>query len=253
MDEVVDQPAGSQVRSRRAFLFGGVAATTALVAEAIARARPAVAADGDPILIGDGTNSGTAATILTTSVADDGGLSVVATGQGAAALSGSVSSSVNEPAGVFGEATNMTGLSHGVFGRDASTGGVGVTGRSTAAVGSGIGVSGRAVSLTGVGVHAQGGQDASAGEGIALQALGQVRFSTSGIATVAKGAKQVIVNPGVPITTASRVLCTLLSNPGGTTTVQRVSRNTTADVFTIVLTAKATAATKVGWFLISGS
>jgi hypothetical protein len=32
-----------------------------------------------------------------------------------------------------------------------------------------------------------------------------------------------------------------------------VSRNTTADVFTIVLTAKATAATKVGWFLISGS
>jgi hypothetical protein len=78
-----------------------------------------------------------------------------------------------------------------------------------------------------------------------------VKFSTSGIATIPKDAKQVVVNPHVPITTTTKVFCTLHTNPGGTTTNQWVQKNTVADVFTVVLTAKAARATKVGWFAVS--
>jgi len=239
--------AGSSLKSRRALLFGGLAAAAAVVADAVARARPAFAADGDPVLLG-ATTTGTLSTTVESTVVESDALVGLASGSGSAGVAGRSTATTGETAGVVGEAMSATGLHHGVLGRTSSTSGRGVTGRALADTGTAIGVIGVADSPQGIGVAAVGAD----GDGVAFQALGRVRFSTSGIATVAKGSKQVLVNPGIPVTAASRIICTLESNPGGTTTVQRVSKNTSADVFTIILTAKATVATKVGWFLISG-
>ena len=87
--------------------------------------------------------------------------------------------------------------------------------------------------------------------GTALRTQGHVRFSSAGLATIAAGTRSVTVNPGMDITASSKVLVTLQSSPGGTTTIQRVARNTTANTFTIWLTANATANTTAAWFLIS--
>jgi hypothetical protein len=78
-----------------------------------------------------------------------------------------------------------------------------------------------------------------------------VRFSTAGIATIPKGADRVTVESGIQLTSASKMLCTLQSNPGGGTSLQRVAKHATTDLFTIVLTADATATTKVAWFVIA--
>lgn len=43
------------------------------------------------------------------------------------------------------------------------------------------------------------------------------------------------------------VTATLMGSAGGRTTVHRVSINTTANTFTIVLTANSTVNVKVGW------
>jgi hypothetical protein len=87
--------------------------------------------------------------------------------------------------------------------------------------------------------------------GTALRAQGPVRFSTSGLATIPSGSRSVIVTPGVDITASSKVLATLQTSPGGTTAIQRVTRNATANNFTVWLTANATANTIVAWFVIS--
>lgn len=239
--------AGSSLKSRRALLFGGLAAAAGVVADAVARARPALADDGDPVLVG-ATTTGTLSTTVESTVVDSDVLVGLATGSGSAGVAGRSTGTTGETAGVVGEAMSATGLHHGVLGRTSSTSGRGVSGRALADTGTAIGVIGVADSPQGIGVAAVG----AGGDGVAFQALGRVVFSTSGIATIAKGSKKVIVNPGIPITTSSRILCTLQSNPGGATTVQRVIRNATADVFTIVLTAPATAASRVAWFVISG-
>ncbi len=49
----------------------------------------------------------------------------------------------------------------------------------------------------------------------------------------------------------TKVFCTLMSNPGGSTVVQRVATNPGSDTFQIILTANATANTQVAWFVIS--
>jgi hypothetical protein len=99
---------------------------------------------------------------------------------------------------------------------------------------------------SGVGVHAR-----AASGGTAFRAEGPVRFSSAGLATIAAGSRSVTVNPGLDITASSKVLGLPQTSPGGTTAIQRVFRNTTANTFTIWLTANATANTTVAWFVIS--
>jgi hypothetical protein len=91
----------------------------------------------------------------------------------------------------------------------------------------------------------------AAAGGTALRTVGPVRFSSAGLATIPAGTRSVTVNPGLDITASSKILALPQTNPGGTTTVQRIFRNTTANTFTIWLTANATANTAVAWFLIS--
>jgi hypothetical protein len=116
----------------------------------------------------------------------------------------------------------------------------GVTGESTV----GRGVNG--IATTGVGGYF------SATSGTALRAEGAVRFKTSGLATIAEGARSVTVTPvGLDVTTSSKILALLQGDAGGSTTVQRVAVNATANTFTIYLTANSVRAVKVSWFVIS--
>lgn len=147
--------------------------------------------------------------------------------------------------GVYGYAA-QGGDSRGVFGR--TTGGQGVRGQAT----SGYGVRGVAEKGSGVGGYATSGigVHGEATTGYALRTTGRVAFDKSaGTATIASGTNSVLVTPGIDLTSTSTVLATLQGSAGGTTTVHRVSINTTTNQFRIHLTANATASVKVGWFV----
>lgn len=172
--------------------------------------------------------------------------------------------------GVYGRASNGSGSTMGVWGEAFSSAGTGVYGLSATGVrgetslatDQGVGVRGVASTGTGVRGETVGGigvrgvaVGGTAGlfrstEGTALKVEGPVRFTTAGLATVASGAKSVKVTPGVSITSASKILCTLQNNAGAGVTVERVFRDTTANTFNIVLTANASAAVQVAWFVI---
>jgi hypothetical protein len=140
--------------------------------------------------------------------------------------------------GVFGYAAQDSSAS-GVFGQ--STAGRGVFGQAT--TGQGV----RGYATTGSALY---GSTSSAKSGYALRTVGRVRFEKStGIATVAAGSNHVTVTPGIDVTTSSAVVATLQGSAGGKTTVHRVSVSTTADTFTIYLTANATASVKVAWHI----
>ena len=140
--------------------------------------------------------------------------------------------------GVCGQATQDAN-SRGVWGR--ANAGRGVYGQAT----SGQGVHGYASS--GTGVYASAGSG-----GTALEASGKVKFSGSaGLAVISSGTQSKLVTPGVDITASSKVLVTMQTGAGGTTTVHRVVRDTVNGRFTIHLTAAATQDCTVAWFVIS--
>jgi hypothetical protein len=139
--------------------------------------------------------------------------------------------------GVYGTATQDANA-RGV--RGDSLAGRGVHGQAT----TGRGIHGQAT--TGTGVYA------IATTGTALRAEGAVRFKTSGLATIAADTRSVVVTPaGLDVTTSSKILALLQGDAGGSTTVQRVAINASANTFTIYLTANAVRAVKVSWFVIS--
>jgi hypothetical protein len=139
--------------------------------------------------------------------------------------------------GNFPVAPAKTGV-HGYAVQDANA--RGVTGQTTA----GRGING--IATTGVGGYF------TATTGTALRAEGAVRFKTSGLATIAMGSRSVTVTPaGLDVTTSSKILALLQGDAGGSTVVQRVAVNATANTFTIYLTANSVRAVKVSWFVIS--
>jgi hypothetical protein len=161
--------------------------------------------------------------------------------------------------GVFGIATSTAGA--GVQGR---ANGLGVFGRSDDALGIGVqgtggafGVKGFATEANGVAVfgHASGatgigGQfEASGAAGsLGLSVLGRAEFSTAGVTSVAAGAAQVLVTPGVELTSNSKVLATLQSDGG--VAVGWVELDTGANRFTVHFTANTSQACSVAWFVI---
>jgi hypothetical protein len=161
--------------------------------------------------------------------------------------------------GVFGVATSTAGA--GVQGR---ANGVGVFGRSDAALGIGVqgtggafGVKGFASEANGVAVfgHATGatgigGQfEASGAAGsLGLSVLGRAEFSTAGVTSAAAGAAQVLVTPGVELTSNSKVLATLQSDGG--VAVGWVELDTGANRFTVHFTGNTSQACSVAWFVI---
>lgn len=77
--------------------------------------------------------------------------------------------------------------------------------------------------------------------GTALNAIGQVKFSSAGMATVPLGAAEVTVTPGVPLPATAKILATVNSPQDvGVITVERISNSQ----FIIVLTAEVAQACK---------
>ena len=148
--------------------------------------------------------------------------------------------------GVKGVSVATTGPGMGVRGETNSPSGFGVAGLATGASG-GAGVLGEALRAGAV-----GGVFAGSGGAVALEVDGPVEFLTSsGIATIPAGDSSVVVSPGFDITPSAVILCTLMTDPGGTTTVAHVIKDAAADSFEVNLTADATRNVKVGWFVIS--
>jgi hypothetical protein len=167
---------------------------------------------------------------------------------GVQGFSGAYGSQPTPPAktGVYGYAAQDANA-NGVKGQ--TTLGRGVLGLAT----TGLAIYGSATSGNGVrGYAATGaaGWFSTSGPkiGTALRAIGKVKLDNcAGVATIASGHNSVVVTPGTDLVATSAVVATLMGNPGGATTVQRVAVNATADTFTIYLTANATAAVTVAW------
>jgi hypothetical protein len=87
--------------------------------------------------------------------------------------------------------------------------------------------------------------------GVAFEAVGPVKFSTSGLADVAASTDRVTVNPGVPITAQSKVLAMLQGNSGNKAMVEHVELNPEADTFQVVLTKIPARPVQIAWFLMS--
>jgi hypothetical protein len=154
--------------SRRGLLAAGASATAAGLLIA-GRATPALAANGDPVLLGDSTNSATADTAITTTSAL--GLKAESTSSSGIGVSGLASGSPiattetigvrgestgdNGSAGVFGFASALSGLAYGVYGVTNTEGGAGVYGLSNSGI---CGVQGLAGSESGTGVFGYGFQ-----------------------------------------------------------------------------------------------
>ena len=264
--------------SRRAVLTAAVGASLGALSATLARAVPAQAADGEPVLVG-GSYDATSETLFNTG--DEGGTALrgrSGTGSGVvgASLSGSgvMGASGGPGSGVFGvnggDAAGVEGSSsgcgvkgissngpapiqplntgvYGYAGPDANARGVhgqvtagrGVFGQAT--TGQGI----RGATTSGTAVYAASSDPMV---GYAIRAIGRVRLDQcAGVASIDSGDNKVIVVPGIDLVSTSAVVATLQGNPGGRTTVQRVSVSATTNAFTIFLTATSTTAVKVAW------
>lgn len=139
--------------------------------------------------------------------------------------------------GVYGYAA-QDGTARGVYGQ--STAGRGLEGRAI----SGFGVLATATTGTALGSY-------SDTNGWALRTTrGHVGFSTAGLATIAAGANSVTVTPGFDIRSTSAILATLQGDPGGSTVLRYVTKDTVNDRFTIRLSANAAKTTTIAWFVI---
>lgn len=276
-------------RSRRAILAAAVGGLAAVAANALGRPSDALAGvDGDvvlgqtntattPTLIRNTSNGNDVVQITSNSgtalraesdvayavyATSDSGIAMSATSlasagvlgrafndvaTGVTGVSGEVLLTGTRPkTGVYGIAT-QDGGSRGVWGQ--SIAGQGVRGEAT----TGRGVHGQATTGLGVRGFATSGVGLSgeATTGYALRANGRVRLDQSaGQASIASGTNSVVVTPGIDLTTTSAVVATLNGNAGGSTTVKRVAINTTANTFTIYLTANTTATVKAAWVVL---
>ena len=224
--------------TRRNLLKTGAAGALGAAAATAITATPASAADGDPIILGQVNEAFSPTQITLFDVGDSldifGGGSVLRAAMGlggpvisASTLSGPAISASAEGAGIIG------------FGQI----GPGVSGES----GVGIGVRGR--TEVGTGIKAEAAHFQS--EGTAFEAVGPVKFSTSGLADVAASADRVTVNPGVPISPQSKVLAMLQGNSGNKAMVEHVEVNPVAETFQVVLTKVAARSVQIAWFLMS--
>jgi hypothetical protein len=157
------------------------------------------------------------------------------------------------PAGVVGRSAAGTGVAGtsgvgsmtfpettGVFGRAGGVASTGVMGVSS----DGIALRGETADGTALKVEATGA-------GRALEADGPVKFSTSGVGTIASGTANKQVTPGVDLGPQSKLIVTLNGNPGTGITLWRAVINGSTDTFTVFLTGPAAADTRFCWFVLS--
>jgi len=172
---------GRTRRSRRQLLAGGSGALAAvLTAEALARAAPAGAANGDPVVLGQ-NNAETSVTTIANSTADSTALRCTATGFGNA-IEGS-NDSGNAVFAISNSGTGVAALSSSSTAIVAESGsGTGVVGHST----SGTGVSGQ--STEGEGVSGESGGSGAAVHGTnTASGTGVFGESSAGTGVLAAG------------------------------------------------------------------
>jgi hypothetical protein len=216
----------SKAPSRRALLAGALGGLGALAANAIGRASPVRAANGDPVTVG-GVFTGTANTeISTTSVSAFEGIS-----------------SHTFASAVLGRASAVTGTTFGLYGQSFSTLGTGVYGFAGASSGQTYGVYGHSDSPAGVGVYAANGYG-----GVALKSAGRTKLSTSGVATIGIGSRNKSITPGVNVTSSSFVLLTPKVRLGGRDLW--FTTNAADDKFTIHMSSARSTMTQVAWLLL---
>ena len=233
--------------TRRNLLRKGTAGALGAAAATAITATPASAADGDPIILGqeNAASSPTRITLL------DGGGHVldIFPGGGGPPLGARVLSAAagdgSEPAisafAVSGTAFRAIGKTEGVVGIGVL--GAGVLGENT----TGIGVHG----FTPAGTAVKAEVERSEIEGTAFEAVGPVKFSTSGLADVSASTDRVTVNPGVPMTSQSKVLAMLQGISGNKAMVEHVELNPVARTFQVVLTKIPARPVQIAWFLMS--
>jgi hypothetical protein len=269
-------------RSRRALLAGAAGGAAVLVADRLARPLGARAADGDTVRIGqtyDATSTTRIENNTTTEPVVDAfsgtGVGVV----GHHGIAGEPPDLIGFPAGVFGYSDEGGGLvgvgvgAEGVIGRSRT--GIGVHGQSLAAGdqpnpwgvfgssenGTGVGgesltmegVFGRSDSGPGVWGHSESGPGvrASSTTGTALEVQGPVVFSSAGLGAVVTGKDRAHVSPGIGLGPDSKVLVTLLSDPGRRL-LEWVAVHPAAGAFTVHLTGTVLGPpVRFAWFVIS--
>jgi hypothetical protein len=194
-------------QTSRRSLFGRVATAVAGFVAFLFVGSRAAHAEGEAMAVGETYNDATSTTAVSTTA-----------GFG---LSGA--SSDPNGAGVYGE----------------SSAGPGVIGFSTSTNSAGVGVFGSSPRGTGV--------QATSTSGIALSVTGRVRFSRSGLATIATGASSVKVALS-GVTSSSMVLATLQSS-NNSNSVAGVAP--TSGSFTIYLNTAALESMRIAWFVIN--
>jgi hypothetical protein len=228
--------------TRRNLLKKGAAGALGAAAATAITATPASAADGDPVILGGDNVASSPTTIRDADYF--GELDILPASSVAQVLSaGSAGPRPSIFAGnVGGPAIVGSGKTQGVIGQTGAIG-AGVLGSS----GEGIGVHG--LSSVGTGIKAEAAHFQL--EGTAFEAVGPVKFSTSGLADVAASTDRVTVNPGVPVTSQSKVLAMLQGNSGSRAMVEHVEVDPAGGTFQIFLTRPSIRAVQIAWFLIS--
>jgi hypothetical protein len=224
--------------TRRHLLWAGAAGVLGTAAATLP-ATPASANDGDPLILGQ-DNVQFSTTHL--DIDDTGDSLEIGSASGVLRVDSGFGAFGISVTALSGTGVNASGEANGVIGG-------GYTGKGVWGIGTqGIGVYGW--SELGTGVKAEAQEILNEGA-IAFEAVGPVKFSTSGLADLAVSHDRVTVNPGVPITDQSKVLATLQGDAGGKAFVERVELDSADGTFDVVLTKPAAHPVQVAWFLIS--
>lgn len=256
-------------RSRRAILAAAGSGLALLAAESLTGPPAAQAADFDNVRLGTTNTSGHQTAIDCSGPKDTGAALWVHHPAGTGIGGGST-----DGVGLLGTSTSDFGVmgasdsSDGVHGDSQS--GVGVQGGSLGALPGGAGVRGDCAdgtgvhgqTISGIGVHglttgtgsATVAVAATAAKGTALRVDGSVQFSSAGLGTIPKLAARGTVFPAVALSASSKVLVTLMSNPGAAllkwVQVAPASRKSPSH-FVVYLTRKCSADVAFAWFVIS--
>jgi hypothetical protein len=224
--------------TRRKLLKTGAAGVLGAAAATAITATPASADDGDPIILGQNNTS-----FLATGITNPDTLDGLSFGGGFLQSVRSFGGPAISASTLGGPAMSADAEGTGVIGFGQL--GAGVRGES----GVGIGVHGR--SEVGTGIKAEAVHPEEGGFWTAFEAVGPVKFSTSGLADVAASTDRVTVNPGVPISPQSKVLAMLQGNSGNKAMVEHVEVDPAADTFQVVLTRIPARPVQIAWFLMS--
>ncbi len=243
--EEQDKPGGRL--GRRALMFGAAAGLGA--AAAVARAQPAEALDGDPVIQGAYTGN---VSVPTTYMASSDATGLWGIGGSPSGLEPVPEQGPLQIAGLVGD----SGAADGVVGLSSAGNGVkGITTKDDRggvigydqSPGGGFGVQGYTESASGVGVSAVAVQSAAT----ALQVEGVATFTRSGLESVTAGQSSATVT-GVPLTASSLVLATM-QNSISKVYVAAVIPSVSGSSFKIILTKAVPHGdtAQVGWFVVN--